>query len=82
MATPHDHLFKLVFARPEEAAAELRSVLPEAIARRLDWHTLRVEPGSFVEPALREQHADLLYSVQLAGRPALVYVLLEHKAQA
>jgi hypothetical protein len=37
-------------------------------------------PGTFVDEALSGSQSDLLFSVQLAGRPALVYVLLEHKS--
>jgi hypothetical protein len=41
---PHDRLFKHVFSKPEQAAEELRSVLPEPIARRIDWSTLHPLP--------------------------------------
>jgi predicted transposase/invertase (TIGR01784 family) len=37
-------------------------------------------PGSFVDEALRERFTDLLYSVELAGRPAFLYLLLEHQS--
>ena len=82
MATPHDALFKYVFQQPEHAEGELRHVLPRAVTERIDWNTLQLEEGSFVDDELRERHADLLYSVQLAGQPALVYVLLEHKSES
>ncbi len=81
MPTPHDALFKQVFSQPYHAAAELRCVLPEVVSRHIDWETLELQPGSFVDDELRERHADLLYSVRLAGRGALVYVLLEHKSE-
>ena len=82
MGTPHDALFKYVFKQPEHAEGELRHVLPRAVTDRMDWNTLQLEEGSFVDDELRERHADLLYSVQLAGRPALLYVLLEHKSDS
>jgi len=81
MPTPHDALFKQVFSQPDHAAAELRCVLPEAVSQHIDWETLEPQPGSFVDEELRERHADLLYTVRLAGRLALVYVLLEHKSE-
>jgi len=81
MPTPHDALFKRVFSQPENAAAELRCVLPEMVARHIDWQTLEPQPGSFVDHQLRGRHADLLYSVRLARRRAFVYVLLEHKSE-
>jgi hypothetical protein len=41
----------------------------------------RLESGSFVDPDLRSQHSDLLFSMDLkSGNPALVYILFEHKS--
>ncbi len=79
-ANPHDALFHFVFSRPEHAAAELRHVLPPALVAAVDWSTLQVCDSSFRSPALAAVHADQLYSVRLAGREALVYVLCEHKS--
>lgn len=78
--TPHDALFKRIFSDPRHAAAELRAILPAATLAALDLSTLRLQPGSFVDDALRSRHTDLLFSVTLRGRPALVYVLLEHQS--
>jgi predicted transposase/invertase (TIGR01784 family) len=76
-----DALFKYVFSQPEHAAGELQSMLPPEIVRHVDWSSLEVVPASFVDPELADQHADLLYSVRLAGRAAFVYLLLEHKSR-
>jgi len=47
----------------------------------VDWETLRQEPGSVVDPELRETESDLLFSARLrTGRPLLLYVLLEHQS--
>jgi len=80
MATPHDALFKQIHSVPSEAAAELRHVLPRELADLVDWTTLELESGSFVDDELREQHADLLFSAVLAGKRAFLYFLLEHKS--
>jgi hypothetical protein len=77
---PHDALFKRAFSERENAAGELRAVLPEAIASALDFGTLRVCAGSYVDEALRDLHSDLLYSIHLGGREAFVYVLFEHQS--
>jgi len=79
--TPHDALFKAVFSQPERAAEELRFVLEPEVAALVDFSSLSLEPGSFVDEALRERHADLLFSARLAGRPAKIYVLLEHQSR-
>ncbi|MDQ3032241.1 MAG: Rpn family recombination-promoting nuclease/putative transposase [Myxococcota bacterium] len=79
--TPHDALFKRIFSDPRNAAAELRAILPPATLAALDLSTLRLEPGSFVDEELRSRHTDLLFSVSLRGRRALIYVLLEHQSE-
>ena len=80
-STPHDALFKAVFGQPEHARGVLRSIVPPALAERLDWQTLTLRPGSFVDAALTHQHADLLYSARLRdGTSALLYFLFEHQS--
>ena len=59
---PHDALFKGVLGTPEHARGVLRTLVPAALAEALDWQTLTLCPGSFVDEALQEQHTDLLYS--------------------
>ncbi|HEY0096562.1 MAG TPA: Rpn family recombination-promoting nuclease/putative transposase, partial [Archangium sp.] len=69
------------FGHPERAAAELRAALPLHVIAEVDWETLRQEPGSVVDPELRETETDLLFSARLrTGRPLLLYVLLEHQS--
>jgi len=78
---PHDALFKAVFGEPEHARGALRDVLPAALSEELDWATLARFPGSFVDPGLREQHTDLLFSVAFrGGGEAFVYLLFEHQS--
>jgi predicted transposase/invertase (TIGR01784 family) len=76
---PHDALVKTVFGKPEHARGVLRAVLPAALAETLDWSTLTLRPGSFVDLALKEQHTDLLYSATWRdGGEVLIYFLFEH----
>ncbi|HWO19591.1 MAG TPA: Rpn family recombination-promoting nuclease/putative transposase [Kofleriaceae bacterium] len=76
---PHDALVKAVLGKPEHAQGVLRAVLPEALAEALNWSTLTLRPGSFVDLALKEQHTDLLYSATWRdGSELLVYFLFEH----
>ena len=63
MAGPHDQLFRATFSQPEQARAFLREVLPKAVAKALDWEALASQPESFVDEALKERQADLLFSV-------------------
>ena len=76
----HDAFFKTIFSQPEHAAGALRQVLRPALAARIDFASLTLRPGSFVDEGLSQQHADLLFSALLAGRPAFLYLLFEHKS--
>ena len=82
--TPHDALFKSVFQQPENAAAELQHVLPAEHVSAIDWSTLTLEPGSYVDEALADQHSDLLFSAtaHASGERVLVYLLFEHQSTA
>jgi predicted transposase YdaD len=81
MSGPHDLFVRSTFGHPERAAAELRAALPSHVVAEVDWETLRPEPGSVVDPELRETETDLLFSARLrTGRPLLLYVLLEHQS--
>jgi predicted transposase/invertase (TIGR01784 family) len=81
LPTPHDGLFKAVLGQPEHARGTLRAVVPQMLAEALDWQTLTLRPGSFVDAALAHQHTDLLYSATWrAGGEALIYFLFEHQS--
>ena len=60
--------------------SELRAVLPAEVFAALDTGALVLEPDHFVEPELSELESDLLFSVPLRGKPAYVYVLVEHQS--
>ena len=77
---PHDVLVKKTLANPENAEGKLRAILPAKVATLVDWSTLKTERGSFVDLDAREWHTDLLFSAKLAGREALLYLLLEHQS--
>jgi hypothetical protein len=78
--TPHDALVKAVFSDPAHAAGELRHVLPAAVSARIDWSTLALCSGSFVDEALRGRHTDLLFSAKCGATSVLLYVLFEHQS--
>ncbi|WNG28540.1 Rpn family recombination-promoting nuclease/putative transposase [Cystobacter fuscus] len=81
MPGPHDLFARYTFGRPERAEAELRAVLPAQVVSEVDWSSLRLEPGSVVDPELRETESDLLFTARLrTGRSLLLYVLLEHQS--
>ena len=78
--TIHDALFKATFTQPEHAAGELRHVLPADFVKMLDFATLAVEPGSYIDEALKERQSDVLLSIRTGATRTLVYVLYEHQS--
>ncbi|MCX4244621.1 Rpn family recombination-promoting nuclease/putative transposase [Paraliomyxa miuraensis] len=78
--TPHDALFKAAFENPEHAAGLFRSMLPATVVEAIAWDTVACEPGSFIDPELAGRHSDLLFSVDLRGGRAFLYLLLEHQS--
>ncbi len=79
---PHDGLFHFVFARPEHAAGELAFVLGADVARHIDWKSLALVPGTYIDEALRQSESDLLYSARILGRETLIYLLFEHQSSS
>lgn len=79
--TPHDSLFKATFSHPEHAVGELRHLLRKTtLAARIDWSTLRLCGGSFVDPTLRGRHSDLLFTARCGAKDIYIYLLLEHQS--
>ena len=76
----HDHLVKHAFSDVEHARGVLATALPPAVAARIDLSTLALQPGTFVDEALRDRTSDLLYSARISGFEALIYLLWEHKS--
>jgi predicted transposase/invertase (TIGR01784 family) len=82
MANPHDRFFKSTFSQAENAMGEFQAVLPPYLIEQIDWSSLRLCPGSFVDRQFKELHSDLLYSVRLQQREAFIYVLMEHQSSS
>ena len=78
MSSPHDKLAKAVFSQLEHAASELSAILPRAIVESIDWGSLSLVSGEFVDAPLAHLHSDLLYTATLGDSAACIYVLFEH----
>ena len=79
-SSPHDAFFKRTFSDPKQAASLLKSQLPRSLCDRIDWTTLELVPGSFVDETLADRHTDLLFAARVGSKPVLLYVLLEHQS--
>ena len=76
---PHDKLFRATFSDPRNAAAFLRHHLGGGAASCMDWASLALLRGSFINDQMKEFEADLLFSVKIGPSDALVYILWEHQ---
>ena len=77
---PHDKFFKEAFGRLDLSRSFFRSYLPPHLADAVDWTTLQLEPGSFVDERLVGRATDLLYSARVRGEPVFLYFLFEHQS--
>jgi predicted transposase YdaD len=78
---PHDKLVKSTFSDPDNARAFLQAHLPRKLTRRIDWSTLSLASGSFIDPEFAATSSDLLFTAQIDDRPAFLYILFEHQNQ-
>jgi len=79
---PHDMIVHAVLRDMAEATSFLRVHLSEEVGQALNWSTLTLLEGSFVDEDLRGSEADLLYKVErVSGEESVwIYVLLEHQS--
>jgi hypothetical protein len=48
-----------LFSSTEHAAAILRAILPQALAKQIDWTSMQLCSGSHVDTLLADSHSDL-----------------------
>jgi predicted transposase/invertase (TIGR01784 family) len=79
---PHNLMVRAVLSDVAEAAGFLQRHLPPEVSQALDWATLTLREGSFVDEDLRASEADFLYEIaQGSGEePVWIYVLVEHQS--
>ena len=79
---PHDAMVRAVLNDLVEAASFLQRHVPEELSQALNWPTLRLLEGSFIDENLRRSETDFLYEVEHIGDDASIwlYILLEHQS--
>jgi recombination-promoting nuclease RpnB len=75
---PHDTLFRSFLTDSTKARDLLEQYLPQRIKGICDFNTLKLEPGSFIDKHLKKHFSDILYSIQIRGKKAFIYTLIEH----
>jgi len=78
---PHDKLVKSTFSDPDNARAFLQAHLPSKLVRHMDWTSLSLLSGSFIDPEFAATSSDLLFTAKIDGHPAFLYILFEHQNQ-
>jgi predicted transposase YdaD len=80
VSSPHDKFFKSMFGCVDVTRDSLGHFLSGQIVAGLNLARLSLRPGTFVDPHLKEQSADLLFSVGFQDSPLFLYLLWEHKS--
>ncbi len=78
----HDLMVRAVLSDLAEAKSFLQKFLPENISQSLNWTTLKLLEGSFIDEDLRRSQVDFLYEVEhISGEEAVwIYSLVEHQS--
>ena len=82
MHHPHDMMVHAVLSDLAEATSFLHRHLPQEVSQALNWSTLTLLEGSFVDEDLRASEADFLYAIERSSdeESVWIYVLLEHQS--
>jgi len=79
--TPHDNLFKSAMTDLRVARDFFEHHLPAAVLEAIDLQTLKMSPNSYVDITLSDSASDVLYKVEIAKKPAYLYLLCEHQSR-
>ena len=80
LSHPHDKFFKSWFAEPGHLTDLLQVVLPLALCDQLNWATLAIQDGTYIDEEHKEHFSDLVATVELSNQPIQLYFLIEHKS--
>ncbi len=91
LSHPHDTFFKSWFAEPGHLTDLLKVVLPQALCDQLDWATLAVQDGTYIDEEHKEHFSDLAATVEMSVKgneqtppspkqSVELYFLIEHKS--
>ena len=78
---PHDRLFKWSLGRPDVMKEYLDLILPENLAKALNFKTLDSTKANYVDDLIKETFSDLVYTInKSSGEEVLISLLFEHKS--
>ena len=78
----HDHFFKDVFAKAEDAISLIEAGAPKELFKIVEWSTLKMESPAIRADGHTERHADLMLSARLRDckQKVRIILLFEHKS--
>jgi predicted transposase/invertase (TIGR01784 family) len=77
---PHDKFFKLSLAEPRVVKEFFTEHLPPAVLAKVDLTALKLENRTFIDETYKDTEADIVYSTQVDGVTAYLYLLCEHQS--
>jgi predicted transposase/invertase (TIGR01784 family) len=78
---PHDKLFKKSMADIRVARDFFETHLPRELTKKMDFKTLKLQKNSFIDQTFKATEADILYTVNIDGELAYLYLLCEHQSK-
>lgn len=84
MESIHDKSYKELFSNPLFARQLFEGFLPKSIRNRLDFSTLKMLPGNYITPAMKNLYQDIVWAVHFQYEdqavPLYLCVLLEFQS--
>ena len=77
---PHDLFLKATLSSPQAIQDFFQAHLPAHLLKRIDLHTIQPTQASYVSPALKALHPDLVFACPIDHKPGYLYLLLEHQS--
>lgn len=78
----HDHFFRESMQYIEIGYGIAKIALSLSILNCIDWDTLEIAKGDWIDKKLKEHRSDVLYHAKLLGNGQVVNFLFEHKSNA
>ena len=80
--TPHDRYFRSSMSHPQVARQFFETHLPEKIRQMANLDTLWLRQDTYVDEDLQLSMTDMVFSVELQGKPGYFYILTEHQSKS
>jgi predicted transposase/invertase (TIGR01784 family) len=77
---PHDKFFRLSMGEPKVVTEFFTEHLPPAVLEKVNLAALKSENRTFIDEAYKDTEADVVYSTQIDGVTAYLYLLCEHQS--